>query len=63
MPGAVWGAGSGLRVIGRILFSRATHRSVQLRVAAETTAAALVHGGVVVLDTLQAAVRVAVHRV
>lgn len=61
---AVRRAGSRLGVIGRIFFGRATQRGVELRVAAEAAAAALVHGGVVVVvDALQAAVRVAVHGV
>lgn len=63
VPGAVRGACSCFGVIGRIFFSRATHRGVQLRVAAEAAAAALVHGKWVVVNTLQAAVRVTVHGV
>lgn len=62
VSGAARCAGSRLGVIRRILFSRATHLGVELRVAAEAAAAALVHGGVVVVvDALQTAVRVTVH--
>lgn len=63
VPGAVRGAGPRLGIIGRIFLSSAAQRSIELRVAAETTAAALVHGRVVVVvvDTLQTTVRVAVH--
>lgn len=63
VPGAVWSAGPLLRVVRRVFFSRAIRRCVKLRVTAESTATALVHGGVMVVYTLQAAVRVAVHGV